>query len=73
MTQKCSYTVTVAKSNWSLLGLSNKVICILVAEGASKLPDFKIGGKKNPGLELRPHSSGADRAEWQNFFSDPQL
>ena len=56
------------------MGLSNEVLFILVAEGATKLPEVKVGDtKKNLGLEPRQHTSGADRAEWQNFFSDLKL
>ena len=56
------------------MGLSNEVLFIHVAQGAAKLPEVKVGDmKKNLGLEPGPHSSGADRAEQQNFFSDLQL
>ena len=56
------------------MGLSNEVLCILVAQGPAKLPDFQAGDRKiNPGLEPGPHSSGADRAERQNFFRPPNL
>ena len=51
------------------MGLSNEVICILVAQGAAKLPEVKVGVvKKNPGLKRGPRSNSADWAEWQNFF-----
>ena len=53
------------------MGLANEVIFTLVAEEATKLPEVKVGDtKKDPGLEPGPHSSGEDRAEWQDFFSD---
>ena len=56
------------------MGLSNEVLCILVAQGAAKLPEVKVEDtKKNLGLEPGLHSSGADRAERQNFFLDLQL
>ena len=56
------------------MGLSNELPCIHVAQGATKLPEVKVGGtKKDLGLEPGPHSSGEDRAEWQDFFSDLQL
>ena len=56
------------------MGLSNEVLFILVAQGAAKLPEVKVGDtKKDLGLEPGPHSSGADQAEWQNFFSELQL
>ena len=56
------------------MGLSNEVLFILVAQGAVKQPEVKIGDtKKNLGVKPWPHSSGADRAERQNFFSDLQL
>ena len=52
-----------AKSDWYLMGLSNEVVCILLAV-------VKVGGtKKNLGLEPGLHLSGADQAEWP-FFSD---
>ena len=45
------------------MGLSNEVIFTLVAHGAAKLPDVKVGGmKKSPGVDPGPHSSGVDRA-----------
>ena len=51
------------------MGLSNELLLIHVAQGAAKLPEVKVGDtKKNLGLEPGPHSSGADRAERQNFF-----
>ena len=57
-----------------MIGHSNEVLCIFVAQGAAKLLEVKVGDtKKNLGLEPGPHSSGADRAERQNFFSDLQL
>ena len=56
------------------MGLSNELLLIHVAQGAAKLPEVKVGDtKKNLGLEPWSHLSGADRAEGQNFFSDPQL
>ena len=56
------------------MGLLNEVLFIHVAQGAAKLPEVKVGDtKKNLGLEPWSHLSGADRAEGQNFFSDPQL
>ena len=48
------------------MGLSNEVIFTLVAEGAAKLPEVKVGGTKNLGFDPRPHSSGADQTERQN-------
>ena len=54
------------------MGISNEVLCILVAQGAAKLPEVKVGDtKQNPRLEPGPDSSGADRAERQNFFFRP--
>ena len=54
------------------MGFSNEVLFILVAEGAAKLLEVKVGDtKKNLGLEPRPHSSGADNVEQQNFFFRP--
>ena len=51
------------------MGLSNEVLCILVPQGAAKLPEVKVGDtKKNLGHEPGPRSNGADRAERQNFF-----
>ena len=51
------------------LGLSNEVLCILVAQGASKLPEVKFRDtKRNMGLESGPHIPGADQAQQQNFF-----
>ena len=65
-------TVTLslkAKSNCSLIGFSHELIFVLVAQGAAKLPEVKVGGtKKDPGLEPMPHLNGEDRAEWQDFF-----
>ena len=31
--------------NWSLMGLSNEALCILVAQGAAKLPEDKVTKK----------------------------
>ena len=46
-----------------------RVFFIIVAKGAAKLPEVKVGSKeKYRGLEPGPHSSGADQAEQQNFF-----
>ena len=56
------------------MGLSNEVLFIHVAQGVAKLPEVKVGDtKKNLGLKPRPHSSGEDRAEWQDFFFDPNF
>ena len=34
------------------MGLSNEVLCMLVAQGAAKLPEIKVGDtEKNPGLK----------------------
>ena len=64
----------LAKSSLSLMGLSNEVLCIFVAQGAAKLPEVKGGDtEKNLGLEPRPRSNNADQAEQQNIFSDLQL
>ena len=54
--------------------LLNKVFFIIIAQGAAKLPEVKVGSKeKNLGLEPGPHSSGADQAEKQNFFQTSKL
>ena len=38
------------------MGRSNEVLCILVAQGAAKLPEVKVEDtKKNLGLEPGPH------------------
>ena len=51
------------------MGLSNEVLCILVAQGAAKLPKVKVGDlKKNLGLEPGPHVLGSNLAKQQNFF-----
>ena len=56
------------------MGLSNEVLFIHVAQGAAKLPEVKVEDTKNNlGLEPWLHSSGADRAEPQNIFSDLKL
>ena len=56
------------------MGLLDEFVCILIAQGAAKLPEVKVGDtKRNPGLNPRPHSSSADRAEQQNFFGSPTL
>ena len=48
--------------------------CILVAQGAAKLPEVKVGDtKKNLGLKPGPHSSGADQAEQRIFFRPSTL
>ena len=53
------------------MGLSNEVLCILVAQEAAKLPEFKVGVvEKNTGLDLGPHSIAADRAERQLAFGN---
>ena len=36
------------------LGLSNEKLCILVAQGATKLPDIKCGGLKKKEEKIRP-------------------
>lgn len=54
-----------------MIGLSHDVICIHVAQGASKLREVKVGdAEKNPGLEPGPPSSGGDWALRQNIFSE---
>ena len=74
MPYNCSQTHFLAKFYLLLMGLSNEVLFIHVAQGAAKLPEVKVGSKeKNLGLEPGPHSSGADQAEWQNFFSELQF
>ena len=41
------------------MGLSNEELCILVTQGATKVPEVKVGGtEKNAGLETWPHMSG---------------
>ena len=63
-----------SKSNCSFIGLLNEELFILLGQGAAKLQEFKVGDtKKNPGLEPGQNSSGAERANWQKFFSDLQL
>ena len=53
-----------ARSYWSMMGLSNEVLCILVAQGAAKLPEVKIGDtRKNLVDESLPNSSVADWAK----------
>jgi len=49
------------------MGLSNEVLCILVAQGAAKLTEVKVG-KINPGIKLRPHLSSADQTDGTIFF-----
>ena len=44
MPEKCSHTLFETKFNCS--GLSNEVLCILVAQGSAKLLEVKDGGKK---------------------------
>ena len=52
-----------------MMGLLNEVFFVLVAHGAAKLPEVKVGyTKKNLELEPGPHSCGANWAEQQNFF-----
>ena len=52
-----------------MIGLLNKVLCIVVAKETAKLPEVKVGDqKKNTELEPGSHSIIADWAEWQNFF-----
>ena len=66
---KCAVTLFfLDKSNFSLFGLSNEVLCILVPQRVAKLPAVKVGDLKKWGLEPGPHSGGADQAEGQNFF-----
>ena len=56
----------------SLKRLSYEVLFNLVAQGAAKIPEVKVGDtKKNLGLESGLHSNGADRAKRQNFFYKP--
>ena len=58
----------------SLMGLSNELLCILVTQGAAKLPEVKVGyTKENLELEAGPHSCGADWAERQFFFRPTTL
>ena len=46
------------------MGLSNEVLCMLVAQEAAKLPEVKVGdSKKNFGPEPWPCLSGGDQAE----------
>ena len=53
----------------SLMGLSNELLCILVTQGAAKLPEVTVGyTKENLELEPGPHSCGADWAKRQIFF-----
>ena len=41
------------KSIASISGLSNEILCILVAQGAAKLWRVKVGGQKNMTIWLR--------------------
>ena len=44
--------IFLAKSNRFLMWLSDEVLCILIAYGAAKLSEVKVGGaKRNPGLK----------------------
>ena len=55
-------------------GISNEILCILLAHGPAKLLEVKAGGmEENLGLKPGSHSSGANLAERQNFFLDLQL
>ena len=64
-----------AKSNLSLFRFLNELLCILVAQGATKLVEQgqSESSEKNPGLVFGLHLNGADRAEQQNCFSDLKL
>ena len=53
-----------AKFNFSLMGLSNEAHCIIVAQGAVKLPEIKVGEKKKyPGLKPMSHLNDVDWTE----------
>ena len=68
-----SHAFFKAKSNFSLFGLSNEVLGILVPQRATKLPEVKVWrSEKNLGLKPRPHSSGA-RLSDRIFFIPPTL
>ena len=51
------------------MGVTNKVLCILLAQGDAKLPEVKVGDTNTiQELEPRQHSSGADRVGLAKFF-----
>ena len=58
-----------------LMGLSNEVLFILVAQEAAKLPEVKVGDtKKNLGLKPRPQSRVMQIGQsGRIFFRPPTL
>ena len=58
MPEKCSHTLFLAKSNCSLMGLSNEVLYILADERAAKQPEAKVGDTK----KIRDSNPGRNRA-----------
>ena len=53
------------------MGLLNEVLCIYVAQGATKLPEVKVGDRKEKS-RTQPQVA-ADQVGWQNFSSGFQL
>ena len=52
------------ESNLSFFGALNEALCILVTQETEKLPEVKFRDtKRNPGLEPRPRTHGADWAQ----------
>ena len=59
-------------SNSSISGLSNEILCSLVPQGATKLPEVKVRDvKKNPGLERHVWVESGQAVE--SFFRPPTL
>ena len=53
------------------IGIQN--LTQVVAKGAAKLPEKKVGSMKNTGLEIGPAALGVNRTKCQNFFRPPTL
>ena len=69
LTYKCFQTFLKFNPFAPVLGLSNEVVCILVAQESAELPSIKVGGlKKNPAFQPDLHHSSAAQVRVPDLF-----
>ena len=70
---KSAVTLFLAITIGPFSRLSNEVICILVAQGTTKLPEVKVKGIKKSRTQTRVARTRYELDQVAEFFSDLQL
>ena len=69
---KCFKLIVKQNPFAPVLGLSNELVCTLVAQESAELPSIKVGGlKKNPAFQPDLHHSSAARVRVPDLFFVP--